>query len=84
MTDEVLGVDSGGTKTLAARANSRGVVTFWNVGSGLDPTSDTNSDAALRSLLEECGSPSGTTALSEENSEYLKRCGFAWSDPKKP
>ena len=23
-------------------------------------------------------------ALSEENSEYLKRCGFAWSDPKKP
>ncbi len=23
-------------------------------------------------------------ALSEENSEYLKRCGFAWFDPKKP
>ena len=23
-------------------------------------------------------------ALSEEYSEYLKRCGFAWSDPKKP
>jgi len=32
------------------------------------------------------GKPKGARhkALSEENSEYLKRCGFAWFDPKKP
>lgn len=60
MTD-VLGIDSGGTKTFAARANRDGEVTFWYEGKGLDPTGAGDADAALRETLALCGSPEMAT-----------------------
>lgn len=51
MTERLLGLDSGGTKTIAAMADAAGNVLGVSTGSGLDPTANANWEAQLTRML---------------------------------
>ena len=52
----ILGLDSGGTKTVLAFADSTGKVTSLNLGAGLDPSADPRWPQTLKTLLESAAS----------------------------
>ena len=53
--DRVLGLDSGGTKTIAAVAERSGSVVWMATGAGLDPISDPGWEGSLAGLLAPVG-----------------------------